>query len=196
MTLQNKIWVTSDWHFNHNREFIWRARGFSSVEEMNENIIERYNSVVGENDIVYCLGDCGLGGAGQEALNQLKNYIERLNGTIIIVQGNHCTNKRIELYRQCKNVQRVEVATTLKYKKYHFYLSHYPTLTGNLEKESLKQMTLGLFGHTHQKEHFFRDLPYMYNVGVDAHNCYPVLLDNVIAEMETKVNSLLDETVK
>ena len=115
MTPQNKIWITSDWHFNHNREFIWKVRGFSSVEEMNEAIIERYNSVVKENDLVYCLGDCGLGGAGQEALNQLKNYIERLNGTIIIVQGNHCTDKRIELYRQCKNVKQVDIARILKF---------------------------------------------------------------------------------
>lgn len=191
MTPQNKIWVTSDWHFNHNREFIWKVRGFSSVEEMNETIIERYNSVVGENDLVYCLGDCGLGGAGQEALNQLKNYIERLNGTIIIVQGNHCTNKRIELYRQCKNVQQVDIATTFKYKGYHFYLSHYPTLTGNLEKESLKQMTLNLYGHTHQKDKFYEDRPYMYCVGLDAHNCFPVSIDTVIEDMKEKANECL-----
>lgn len=192
MTTQNKIWVTSDWHFNHNREFIWKARGFSSVKEMNETIIERYNSVVGENDLVYCLGDCGLGGAGQEALNQLKNYIERLNGTIIIVQGNHCTDKRIELYRQCKNVQQVDIATTFKYRGYHFYLSHYPTLTGNLEKESLKQMTLNLYGHTHQKTNFYEDRPYMYHVGVDSHDCYPVSIDQIIQDMNDKVKECID----
>lgn len=193
MTFQNKIWVTSDWHFNHNREFIWKARGFSSVEEMNENIIKRYNSVVGENDIVYCLGDCGLGGGGQEALNQLKNYIEQLNGTVIIVQGNHCTDKRIDLYRQCKNVQQVEVATTLNYRGYHFYLSHYPTLTGNLEKEPLKQMTLNLYGHTHQKTNFYEDRPYMYHVGVDSHDCYPVFIDQVIQDMNDKVKECKEE---
>ena len=187
MTPQNKIWITSDWHFNHNREFIWKIKGFSSVEEMNEAIIERYNSVVEDNDLVYCLGDCGLGGAGQEALNQLKNYIERLNGTIIIVQGNHCTDKRIELYRQCKNVQQVDIATILKYKGYHFYMSHFPTLTGNLDDRGLKHMTLNLFGHTHQKENFYEDRPYMYHVGVDSHDCYPVSLDQIIEDMKQKV---------
>ena len=69
----------------------------------------------------------------------------------------------------------------------HFYMSHYPSLTGNLEKESLKQMTLCLFGHTHQKEHFFEDRPYMYHVGVDAHNCYPCNLTDIIQEMKEKV---------
>ena len=192
MIPQNKIWVTSDWHFNHDRKFIWEARGFSSVKEMNESIIERYNSVVGKNDIVYCLGDCGLGGAGQEALDQLKSYIERLNGTIIIVQGNHCTDKRVNLYRQCKNVQQVDIATTFKYKGYHFYLSHYPTLTGNLEKESLKQMTLNLYGHTHQKTNFYEDRPYMYHVGVDSHDCYPVSIDQIIQDMNNKVKECID----
>jgi calcineurin-like phosphoesterase family protein len=188
MTLQNKIWVTSDWHFNHNKEFIWGPRGFSSVEEMNENIIEKYNSVVRENDIIYCLGDCGLGGAGQEALNQLKNYIERLNGTIIIVQGNHCTNKRIELYRQCKNVQQVEVATTLKYGKYHFYLSHYPTLTSNWDNDKpLKQRTVNLCGHSHTKNRWQDwDKGPIYHVELDAHANFPVSIEQIIEEMREK----------
>ena len=33
------IYLTSDWHFGHDREFIWKARGYSSVEEMNEDQI-------------------------------------------------------------------------------------------------------------------------------------------------------------
>ena len=30
------LFFTSDWHFNHDREFVWKQRGFSSVDEMNE----------------------------------------------------------------------------------------------------------------------------------------------------------------
>lgn len=188
MTFQNKIWVTSDWHFNHNKEFIWKARGFSSVEEMNESIIERYNSVVEGNDIVYCLGDCGLGGAGQEALSQLKNYIEQLHGTIIIVQGNHCTNKRIELYRQCKNVQQVDIATILKYAGRAFYLSHYPTLTGNTDDEQkpLKRRVFNLCGHSHTQDRFcdMKKGFTCYHVELDAHDCYPVSIDEVIEDIK------------
>ena len=179
----SEIFLTSDWHFNHDKDFIWKTRGFSSVQEMNETIISKYNSVVKENDIVYCLGDCGLGGTGQEALNQLKEYIERLNGTIIIIRGNHCTDKRVELYRQCKNVQQVEIATIFKYKDYHFYLSHYPTLTGNFEKKSLKQTILNLYGHTHQTTNFYEPYTNMYHVGVDSHNCYPVNIDTILIEL-------------
>ena len=51
------IWLTSDWHFNHDKEFVWKARGFESVHEMNQAIIERHNSKVEDEDDVYVLGD-------------------------------------------------------------------------------------------------------------------------------------------
>ena len=40
------IWFTSDLHFNHDKDFIWGARGYSSVNEMNRIQIEKFNSVV------------------------------------------------------------------------------------------------------------------------------------------------------
>ena len=40
----SNIWLISDTHFNHNKEFVWKARGFNSVEEMNETIIKNVNT--------------------------------------------------------------------------------------------------------------------------------------------------------
>lgn len=182
------IFVTSDLHFNHDREFVWKARGYNSVEEMNEDIIENFNSVVGEDDDVYILGDLCLGGGSPVTLAKNKNLIESLNGRLHIIRGNHDTNSRVTMYALCKNVvDEVKWADMLNYKGYHFYLSHFPTLTGNLEKESLKQCTCNLFGHTHQTTNFYLDMPYLYHVGVDSHNCYPVNLDDIIQEMNNKV---------
>lgn len=188
------IYVTSDWHFYHNKEFIYKARGFETVEEMNEAIIERHNSIVTPEDTVYCLGDCGLGGGAADSLEKIKECIERLNGNIIIIRGNHCTDSRVEMYKTCKNViEAGEWSKMIKYKKYHFLLSHFPTLTGNLEKESLKQMTLNIYGHTHQLTNFYEERPYMYHAGVDSHNCYPVLLDDIIEEMKSKVDECIEQ---
>ena len=190
----SRIWFSSDLHFNHDREFVWQARGFNSVEEMNEQIIERFNSVIAPGDILYLLGDTALGGGGNEILMQNKALIERLNGEIHMVFGNHDTNPRIEMYKSCKNVAEANNwADMIKYKGYHFYLSHFPTLTGNLEKESLKQCTCNFFGHTHQTTNFYMDLPYMYHVGVDSHNCYPILIDDAIEEMKNKVKECIDQ---
>lgn len=188
------IWLTSDWHFNHDREFIWKARGFSSVQEMNEAIIQRHNALVRPDDDVYVLGDSSLGGGDAQILATNKALIERLNGRLHIIRGNHDTDRRVAMYESCKNVVGpVLYADMLHYKGYHFYLSHFPTLTSNLEKESLKQCTCNLFGHTHQTTNFHLDMPFMYHVGVDSHNCTPVLLDNLIEEMKMKVIECLKE---
>lgn len=179
------IYLTSDLHFNHNREFIWKARGFTSVEEMNEAIVEKINAVVGPDDDLYLLGDSGLG--GPDSLKKNKELIESLNGKIHIVRGNHDTDARITMYKSCKNVVEIADVIRFKYNKIHFYLSHYPTITSNLEKESIYQAEINLYGHTHQLTNFYYDLPFCYHVGVDSHNCYPVLLDTVIEEIKNEI---------
>ena len=188
------IFVTSDLHFNHDREFVWKIRGFNSIQEMNETIVKNWNSVVSPDDDVYVLGDLCLGGGTSSVLLANKKLIESLNGKLHIIRGNHDTNPRVIIYSQCANVvAEVKWADMLNYKGYHFYLSHFPTLTGNLEKESLKQCTCNLFGHTHQTTNFHLDMPFMYHVGVDSHNCYPVNLDDIIEEMKAKVKECLAE---
>ena len=191
--MSGKIFLTSDLHLLHDREFIWKARGFNSVDEMDEEIIRRFNETVGPEDTVYILGDVTLGGGSQEVLEKAKTLIERLNGSLYLIRGNHDTDNRVRMYRDCKNVVSCGLwATCIKYKGYHFYLSHFPTLTANLEKESLKQCTCNLFGHSHQTTNFYMDMPMYYHVGVDSHNCYPVELDTIIEEMNYKVKECLD----
>lgn len=184
----NKIYLTSDLHLGHDRDFVWGARGFNSVEEMNNTLIERWNSIVDDEDDVYILGDLVLGPIGNVDL------LKELKGRIHIVFGNHDTDMRRTIYKELPNVVEADWAIMLKYRKYHFYLTHFPSMTGNIEKESLKQCTLNLFGHTHQTEKFFNDLPYMYHVGVDTHNGYPVLLDNIIEEMNNKFKEVNNGT--
>ena len=177
------IWITSDWHFNHDKEFIWEARGFESVEQMNNAIIERHNYLVRPDEDVYVLGDLMLGAKfGLEAGLKL---ISHLNGKLHLVRGNHDTDNRWLAYSNLRNVVAMDNSVYLKYAGYHFYMSHYPSLTGNNDK-FLKQMTLNLFGHTHSEEHFFEDNPWMYNVCMDAHNCYPCNLNDIIQEMKAK----------
>ncbi len=115
-----------------------------------------------------------------------------LKGKIHIVLGNHDTNTRIELYKTLPNVVEVVYATMICYKKYHFFLTHYPCMTGNLEKESLKACTLNLYGHTHQKQNFYQDMPFIYHVGCDSHNCAPISLDQIIEDMNNKVKECID----
>ena len=176
------IYFTSDWHFCHNKPFIYESRGFKSIEEMNEIIIENHNRVVKEEDIIYCLGDCMLNDnqKGMECIN-------RLNGHKVIIRGNHCTNTRIELYKNLPNTEVKGWVDMLKYGNYHFYLSHYPTITSNHDEDRpLKQIILNLHGHTHDCRKFYQDNPTMYNVALDAHNNTPVSIDQIIKDIKAK----------
>ncbi len=81
------IFVTSDTHFFHDREFVWKKRGFENVDEMNEVLVENWNRVVSEKDTVYHLGDVFLGvGTDYEKAGEL---LYRLHGQIHLVTGNH-----------------------------------------------------------------------------------------------------------
>lgn len=181
------IWISSDLHLGHDREFIWKARGFNSCDEMNEAIIERFNSCIAPDDDLYLLGDLMLGD-NEKGIELLS----RLNGRLHVVWGNHCTDRRKQLYRTLHSLVEDGHVLTIKHGKYHFYCSHFPTLTGNLERESLKQMTLNLYGHTHQKSLFYEDRPYMFHVGVDSHDCYPWNLEEIPFIMEAKVYECLE----
>ena len=181
------IYVTSDWHFGHSREFIYGPRGFTSIEDHDEAIINNHNSIVTNEDDVYVLGDLMLGNN-----NHGIECILRLNGKLHIVRGNHDTSARIELYKTLPNV--VEVADAIRFKcgKYNFYCYHYPTLTGNLEKETLKQMEINLYGHTHQTNSFYEDRPYMFHCGIDSNACKPVEINKVIELCENKVKECIE----
>jgi len=77
-----KIFITADNHFFHKNIIRYCNRPFGSVEEMNEEMIRRWNSKVGKDDIVLHLGDFAFRGRAKEIRDQL-------NGTIVIVRGNH-----------------------------------------------------------------------------------------------------------
>lgn len=176
------IYLTSDWHFGHNKDFLYEPRGFKTIKEHNQKLIENHNSIVNDDDDVYVLGDLMLSDPkeGLKCISQLK-------GKIHLIRGNHDTDRKMEMYQMLPNI--VEIcgwSTMLKYKKYSFYLSHWPTMTPNIEKESLKQTVINLFGHTHQQTDFYNDIPQMYHVGIDSHNGYPVLLDDIIEEIKIK----------
>lgn len=180
----NNIFFTSDLHFNHDKEFIYKPRGFNSVQEMNEAIIERWNKVIRDGDTVFVLGDLMLG----DSESGLK-CLEQLNGNIQVIIGNHDTNKRLAAYSEIDlNIRGY--ADILKYKKISFYCSHYPSLTSNFEKSDiLEKHVINLYGHTHQTNNFFNDNPFMYHVGVDSHDCYPVAIDTIIEEIRYQMNN-------
>ena len=176
----SKIWVTSDLHFCHSKNFLYVPRNFSSIEEHDNQIIKNWNSLIAPDDEVYCLGDCVL----TDTEKGLR-YMKMLNGKIHIAIGNHDTDKRIELYKQLDNVVEVAYGYRLKYKKKLFILTHYQTIVANFKEE---KPIYNLHGHTHSKDKFC-DICNCYNVALDAHNCFPVFIDDIIEDIKENKNA-------
>lgn len=184
--MDKKIWFTSDTHFGHIKDFLWSPRGFDSIEEHDEMIIKNWNELVAPDDDVYHLGDVMLND-NEHGLE----CISRLNGKIHLIVGNHDTNTRIELYKQCPNIVSIDYAKEIKIGKNYFWLCHYPTITANYDdNKPWAKHLINIYGHTHQIGKFYEIdkhsgvNPYMYCVCLDAHENKPVELNTIIEDIK------------
>ena len=178
------IYLTSDLHLCHNKPFCFGPRGFSNVYEMNRSIVMNWHHIVQPEDEVYILGDMML---CDDVVGTA--LVKQLTGKIHLILGNHDTDQRAEIFKNCWNICEVTHATRLKYKGYHFFLSHYPCLTSNFDYDKpLKARLISLCGHTHTKDKFADwHLGPIYHVELDAHHCKPISLDQIIEDIEAKV---------
>lgn len=77
------IWFTSDQHFDHANVIKYDSRPFPDLWHMNEGLIERFNARVAPGDKTYHLGDFSMNARA------VGRYLPRLNGTHVLVPGNH-----------------------------------------------------------------------------------------------------------
>lgn len=78
------IYFTSDLHFYHKNIIELSHRNFRDLEEMHETLIGNWNTKVKPDDQVYLLGDVSFGSKAKT-----KALMDRLNGKIYLVRGNH-----------------------------------------------------------------------------------------------------------
>ncbi len=135
----SKTFLIGDTHFCHSNILKFTKEdgtllrpGFSSIQEHDEFLIDRWNSVVSCGDKVYHLGDVGF----FNTTSAIK-ILNRLNGTKILIKGNH-DNLKLSVYAQIfKDVRAYHVLDK-------FVLSHIP-----LHVESLYRWTANIHGHLH-----------------------------------------------
>lgn len=169
---------------SHDRDFIYKPRSFESSFEHDEAIIKRWNSVVNPEDEVYVLGDIMLGNNiyGLKCLKSLK-------GKLHIIFGNHDTDTRKQMYSECYNVVDCAYANLITFNKWKFFLSHYPTLTANNDDDGkpISKKVINLCGHIHTKDPFYDwERGLIYHCEMDAHNCTPILLEDIIEDIKKR----------
>lgn len=183
-----KVFFTSDTHFGHENVLRFDGRPFATVEEMDAELIRRWNAKVSKGDLVYVLGDFIWKTRNEDAPSLIKS----LNGQIILIKGNH--DRFLHNAKAKATLAGVkdydDICVTLEDgTKKRCILSHYfiPMYNGHFYQG------IHLHGHSHFTDEADFEVDFaaklnaegirneIYNVGCMYWNYEPVTLDEIIA---------------
>lgn len=161
------IYLVSDFHFGHSNILkftkkdgtLLRGHLFDNADQMNDCMIETYNSVVKPNDKVYILGDLAMD-------EKYLPLLGKLNGHKRLVLGNHDTPKMrniIQYFQAVYSTRRLD----------QFILSHIP-----IHPDSLGKCLANIHGHLHSGNMFNEHLgPKYLEVCVESLGYKPISLE-------------------
>ena len=129
-----RVFFIADLHLSHTNMAL--KRGFPTVEEHDEYIIEKWNSVVSKRDVTYILGDVTMEKSAPYPL------LDRLNGIKHVVLGNH--DRRQDVKKLLEHVE--SVAGMIQYKG--IMLTHCPIHPMELDY----RFKYNIHGHIHDKQ--------------------------------------------
>lgn len=187
------LYLTSDSHFNHLNifgpdGFVSTRKHFTSVEEMNETIIENWNNKITQHDTVIHAGDLGLHIKPKEMFEILK----RLHGNIVIVPGNHDSVSKMMKhliknnydYNGKPKFEIKEVGTRIKFDKRVYYVTHYPLGLGD-SRRTMRNFC----GHIHDTAAYGSNV---LNIGIDSPELperpfgEPIVFEEAVSLVEVK----------
>ena len=177
-------YYTSDLHLGHVRIIELCNRPFNNVDEMNEAIVENWNSTVSTGDTVFVLGDVALG-----KIDESLSLVSRLNGRKLLVPGNHdrcwSGNKKIRPVDITRYTDvGFEILTNDVICLNGWRLCHFPYRGDSHDEDRhigyrpvrYDRMPWLLHGHVHEKWKVNED---QINVGVDVWDFTPVHEDQI-----------------
>jgi calcineurin-like phosphoesterase family protein len=131
------VFLTADPHFGHagvcrftRDDGVTKLRPYETAEEMDEDMVKRWNETVKPNDKVYVLGDVVI---NRKALGIMR----RLNGDKVLIKGNHDIFKLEDYTEHFRDIRGYHVMNGL-------ILSHIP-----IHEESLGRFGCNIHGHLH-----------------------------------------------
>lgn len=179
------IWFASDYHFLHANVIKYDNRPFEDVLEMNEVLIDNWNELVDDKDIVFYLGDLSFERNG----NETKNIVDQLKGKIHYILGNHDDEKKIAKLNRFETISDyvnllVDDEDNPR-KKQGIIMMHYPILSWDKAHHG----DWHLHGHCHQSlankkiEYYNRKV---LDVGCNGWDYKPVSYNEIKNVMNTK----------
>jgi len=169
------LYFTSDFHFGHENILRYCNRPFHSVMEMDEMLINNYNSQIDNDDTVYILGDF--------AFNNVIEYSSRLNGIKYLIPGSHDKFKYKENYGELMILDPIfEIPISGLIDEYDnnrlIVLCHYSMRSWNKSHYG----SYHLFGHHHGN---LNSYGLSFDIGVDTNNYFPYSLNQIETKMKT-----------
>ena len=173
------VFLTSDTHFGHTGVCKFtnsdgsKMRPWTDPDEMDEEMVKRWNETVRPNDKVYHLGDVVI---NRKALK----IMSRLNGDKVLIRGNHDIFRDEEYREHFRELRAYHVMNGM-------ILSHIPIHT-----ESLGRFGVNIHGHLHANRVMYRDLfsdeelmdPRYHCVCVEHTDYRPILFEDVIKRIK------------
>lgn len=164
----------ADTHFGHENIIKMCGRPFKNIQEMNETLINNWNSKVKSNDHVYILGDMFFRSKDPEPI------LRSLKGKKHLIIGNH--DSWIKRKECQKYFESIDNYLEFSDGKNYLVLSHYPMLSYHRERRNNTYM---IHGHIHADTHadFYPLLLYrdrILNAGVDLNKFTPVSLEELL----------------
>lgn len=195
MSFFKPTFFTSDWHLGHENSLKFDRRPFSSLKEMNNTLVKRFNSTVPYNGVTYFLGDMG------NKTEDIRNVVALLNGIKVLILGNH--DKGMTTMYNC-GFDVVVFSASIYIGDHRITMSHCP-LFGVYREDTSKMRGIGenwhgelnkkhqrhcvmdegqfhLHGHIHSrvdKSESVKILDRQFDVGVTANNYTPVSISQI-----------------
>jgi len=146
--------LIADEHYFHTNIIEYEKRPFADVEEMNKALIKNHNMLVRKYHTVYHLGDFSLSNLANSA-----KILEQLNGTHILVMGNHDRQRTRSWWKKVGFTEVYRTPVRFMYDDITVVLSHEPLDVYNC---------INIHGHSHSKAGSF---PFY---DADVHRCISV----------------------
>lgn len=144
-------YIISDTHFGHGKIIEYGQRPFDNVEQMNNRLVQCWNTIVDEKDTVFHLGDV----RHHPDPHDEQYWFDKLNGDIVLITGNHDNPPEGFDYHVLKSA-------VIQHGKYEFYLEHQPVgfsgwqIHGHAHNNDL--MNYGFINHGTQRVNISAEL--------------------------------------
>ncbi len=168
-----KEWITSDLHFGHFNitRFCPKTRGhYQNIDQMNEDLVQRWNNKIANDDVVYILGDvCFMN------LEKATATVQSLHGKKILIEGNH-DRKLLKnaAFRDC--FQEIHKYLDINRNGVKIVMFHYPIA----EWDQMYRGSVHFFGHLHGNPSGIEQFRAR-DVGIDATGEIALTLDEAVA---------------